>query len=149
MKKFFFVLWFLCCINKLFAIEALLGVSAYTLSKYRWEVELMNMGGYEVIVPYDVENAYLTFSGSQVRGIVGCNNFFANYQIQGGGKILLVSPGGVTRKMCASSAESQIEAIFTRIFEGRFAVVGNDEMVELIREDGFRIRLIPSVTIEP
>ena len=52
MKKIFFVLWFLCCTNKLFAIEALLGVSAYTLSKYRWEVELMNMGGYEVIVPY-------------------------------------------------------------------------------------------------
>lgn len=149
MKKLLCLLLLACAIT-LSAYENLLGVSAYSLSKLtRFEVESMRIGEYEIAIPYDVENAFLSFSGMRVSGIVGCNNFFAPYEIQGGGKVLIVGSGALTRKMCASSLESQIEAIFTRNFSGRFIVQGDDEMIELVGESGFRIRLVPSISMEP
>ncbi|MBR2494548.1 META domain-containing protein [Helicobacter sp.] len=129
--------------------ENLLGVSAYTLAKVgRFEVESMRLGEYEIVVPYEVENAFLSFAGSQVSGIVGCNRFFASYQAQGGGKVLVVGVGDSTRKMCAT-IESNIEAIFAKNFYGRFIVQGDDELVELVGDNGFRIKLVPSLELEP
>lgn len=130
--------------------ENLLGISAYTLAKQgRWEVESMKMGEHEITIPYDMENAYLTFSGGRINGIVGCNNFFASYEIMGGGKMIAVGQGGMTRKMCASSAESQIEAIFGKHFAGNFIVRGYDDTIELVGSEGFVLRLFPSMALEP
>lgn len=149
MKKLF-VLLLLLCASVLSAYENLLGVNAYSLSKLtRFEVESVRIGEYEIVVPYDVENAFLSFSGMRVGGIVGCNNFVAPYEIYGGGAVLIVGSGALTRKMCASSLESQIEAIFARNFSGRFIVQGNDEYIELVGDNGFRIRLVPAIDIEP
>lgn len=149
MKKLLAFLLLLCA-STLGAYENLLGVSAYSLSKLTsFEVESMRIGEYEIIIPYEVENAFLSFSGVRVGGIVGCNNFSAPYEIQGGGRVLIVGSGALTRKMCASSLESQIEAIFARNFSGRFIVQGDDEMIELVGDNGFRIRLVPAVSMEP
>ena len=71
---------------------------------------------------------FCSFLKSQVSGIVGCNNFFAPYQVQGGGKVLVVGAGGLSKKMCAKALESNLEAIFARNFNGRFIVQGNDEV---------------------
>lgn len=149
MRVLWVLLFGLMC-SVLNASESLLGVSAYTLAKVgRFEVESMQLGEYEILVPYEVENAFLSFAGSQVNGIVGCNSFFAPYQAQGGGKVLVVGAGGLTRKMCASSIESNIEAIFAKNFYGRFIVQGSDELIELVGDNGFRIRLAPSLSLEP
>ncbi|MDL0080007.1 MULTISPECIES: META domain-containing protein [Helicobacter] len=148
--KVLWVLLFGLMCSVLNASESLLGVSAYTLGKVgRFEVEFMQLGEYEIAVPYEIENAFLLFSSSQVSGIVGCNNFFAPYQVQGGGKVLVVGAGGLSKKMCAKALESNLEAIFARNFNGRFIVQGNDEYIELVGESGFRIRLVPSLSLEP
>lgn len=130
--------------------QTILGVNAYSLiSQKKWEIDSLMVGDYEIIVPNSVENAYLNFSGGSVSGIPGCNNFFANFSIAGGGKMIIIEGGGLTRKLCDSIEGSQIEAIFIKNFIGKFMVQGNEEYIELVGESGFSIRLLPSITLEP
>ena len=61
--KVLWVLLFGLMCSVLNASESLLGVSAYTLGKVgRFEVEFMQLGEYEIAVPYEIENAFLLFS---------------------------------------------------------------------------------------
>lgn len=139
----------LCVINAE-AYQSILGINAYSLiSQKKWEIDSMRVGEYEIIIPNDIENAYLVFNGSSVSGIAGCNNFFASFQIAGGGKMIVVEGGGVTKKACDSTQAEGIEAIFIKNFIGKFMVQGNDEYIELLGEAGFSIRLFPSITLEP
>ena len=144
-----YILMFLC-IASTEAFQGILGVNAYSLaSQKKWEVDSMMVGDYEIVVPNHIPNAYLNFSGGSVSGIVGCNHFFASYQIAGEGKMIIIESGGLTKKACTSTQEEQLEAIFIKNFIGKFMVSGNDEYIELLGESSFSIRLFPSITLEP
>ncbi|MGX3044570.1 META domain-containing protein [Helicobacter sp. T3_23-1056] len=142
-----FLLAFLC-VASADAFQGILGTNAYSLaSQKKWEVDSMMVGDYEIVVPNHIPNAYLNFSGGSVSGVVGCNHFFASYQIAGGGKMIIIEGGGLTKKSCASAQEEQLEAIFIKNFIGKFMVRGNDEYIELLGESSFSIRLFPSITL--
>ncbi len=147
MKKI--ILCIVLCFEMGFSFQKMLGINAYSLlSEKRWEIDSMMLGDYEIIIPNEVENAFLSFKENSVFGIAGCNNYFATFRILGNGKMIQVQPGGLTRKMCSSTFESEIEAIFTKNFVGNFIVQGDDESITLVKEN-FQIRLIPSLFFEP
>ncbi|WP_288545566.1 META domain-containing protein [uncultured Helicobacter sp.] len=153
-QKFIFHLIALAlCLDSGFAFQSLVAINAYSLMlESRWEVESMQMGEYEFVIPNDVENAYLTFSQSgsgqnNISGIVGCNNYLSSFEIQGNGKYITILPGVLSKKMCDGIAMN-IETIFTKHFVGGFVVMGDEESITLVGKN-FKIRLVPSLFDEP
>ncbi len=150
MKKLWLCIWLcvgICSVAFGFK-KGLLGVNAYSLlSEKRWEIESMRVADYEIIVPHQVENAFLVFKEDGVFGITGCNNYSAKHEIKANGKYIFIKPGASSKRAC-EKLEMQIEAIFVKNFVGGFVVQGDDEGVDLIGEN-FHVRLVPSLVFEP
>lgn len=136
------------CFMAALGFQNLLGINAYSLlSEKRWEIESMRLANYEIIVPHEVEDAYLIFREDGVFGIPGCNNYSAKYQIKANGKHIFIQPGASTKRMC-NTINMRIEEIFLKHFIGGFVVQGDDEGIDLIGEN-FSVRLVPSLIFEP
>ena len=148
MKKFILVCLFS---SFLYSFNGLLGVSAYSLFKVpKWEVVYMKVGSYDIVIPNEVENAFIIFDKNYGRagGIVGCNHFTNFYKVTSGGKIIEISPGGLTQMACGSSFETQIETIFNSHFNGKFVVRSSNDIIELVK-DNFIVGLTPSISLDP
>lgn len=110
----------------------------------------MKVGSYDIVIPNEVENAFIIFDKNYGRagGIVGCNHFTNFYKVTSGGKIIEISPGGLTQMACGSSFETQIETIFNTHFNGKFVVRISNDIIELVK-DNFIVGLTPSISLDP
>lgn len=96
-------------------------------SKKEWKIHSFKLKGSTEVLAFEKEYSFnIGFKGKEVFGVLGCNNFFGSYGVEG--DKLKISNAGMTRKMCEPRI-MELESKLTQSF------LNSENRVEVL-EDG-------------